>query len=90
MNGKRARRIRRALSYKKTPDQLVERGGLIERDGQLMFQFARNPYANQYRWWKKGATRGQLPLELVNHLGCRREPHPPTDQDDLSSGEGSE
>lgn len=90
MNGKRARRIRRALGYKKAPDHLVERGGLREKEGQLVFQFARNPHSNQYRWWKRGVVGGTIPPELVNHLGHRQEPHQQTGLADQHSGEGSE
>ena len=90
MNGKRARRIRRSLGYKKAPDHLVERGGIREKDSKLVFQFARNPQANRYRWWKKVASSGRLAPELVNHLGHRPEPRPQIDQNAQSSTEENE
>jgi hypothetical protein len=90
MNGKRARRVRRAVGYKKAPDQLVERGGIREKDGKLVFQFARNPEANRYRWWKRGVVSGMLAPELVNHLGHRQELRLTLGQVDQSSGEENE
>lgn len=90
MNGKRARRIRRAIQYKKSPDHLVEPGGLVEEDGKLYFKFARNDHANQYRWWKRGVSCGKIAPELINHLAHRQAPHHQTTLDDLSNGEENE
>lgn len=89
MNGKLAKKIRQALGYKKTPDQLVERGGIREKDGELKFFFARNAAANRYRWWKRGVVSKSLPLGLVNHLAHQQGSHPQSDQCDLSTGEES-
>lgn len=90
MNGQLAKKIRKAIGHKKTPDQLVERGGIREKDGKLMFQFARNPEANRYRWWKRLVREGKIPLALVNHLSHQPVPHPQTDLDDLHNGEENE
>ena len=90
MNGKLAKKIRKALGYKKTPDQLVERGGIREKDGELKFFFARNAAANRYRWWKRGARSGTLPLELIAHLAHQQALRPQTVPDDLHNGEGNE
>ena len=90
MNGKRSRRVRRALGYKKAPDQLMERGGLREKEGRLYFEFAKNPEANRYRWWKRGVTSGMLVPELINHLGHRQEPRLDLSQAVHSNGEENE
>ena len=90
MNGKRARQIRKALGYKKTPDQIVDRGGFREKEGRLMFGFIRNPEANRYRWWKRGVARGSLPLGIVARLAYQQESRRESDQSDLNNGEGNE
>ena len=57
MNGKKARKIRKALSIKK-PTPFEEVGGLykeIDRNGEpyLMFRRASNPQTNFYRYMKR-------------------------------------
>ena len=81
MNGKKAKLVRKFLGYKKSPDHLIERGGIREKDGRLVFQFARNPEANRYRWWKK------LVLGRANPPQHQLTPRPQSSQDGQHNGE---
>lgn len=58
MRGSRAKFVRKLLAYEKSPLDLVERGGLFEKDGdaRMWFKQASNPKANFYRNFKRWAT----------------------------------
>lgn len=90
MNGRMAKKIRKVLQYEKSPNHIVERGGVREVDGELRQFFIRNPEANRYRWWKFGYRAGKLPLELVDHLAHQQELRRNTVQDSQHSGEENE
>ena len=90
MNGKRSKLIRKALGYKKTPNQEVERGGPREKDGSLYWFQRQNNAANQYRWWKQGVTRGTVPLDIVARLARQQAVRQLLDRDDLHSEEENE
>lgn len=58
MRGSRAKYVRKLLAYAKSPDDLQERGGLFEKEGdaRMWFKQASNPNANFYRNFKRWAT----------------------------------
>ena len=88
MNGRMAKKIRKALGYKKSPSHVSEQGRIVEHDGNgYKCFFRRNNEANRYRWWKKGVTSGLIRTELIDHLAHLPKSHLGTDLRDQKDTE---